>query len=339
MKNPIFDLLLNFNGTINRRAYLAAIVLVLVTIGILQALLSFNILSTHIAHSQLYSSEEIVAHHIFDNLVWVFTPTLVPAHFLIFYSILVATVKRSRALELPKALTITLIVINSCFFSLLSKIHLIINYILNTNNDTQPYLMSQESVFYLSLAILILGLLINCFLIFNNKGKCSSSSINAALMQRKFDKENKFHNQFSYLFFIGRLILINTLIVSTLALSIYLFQDLFKDMIDDIFRNKEIVILSIVVIYSTIFLGLYLYATTKRLNDAGYKTYILVCYIIFIIFISGLFTYIVNLSSLTTQFLSLFLGISKFIVNIVVSSQIIPFLLSSNHKNEPAKSD
>jgi len=336
MKNPIFDLLLNPSGTIDRRAYLAAIILTLVIIGIFQASLSFDILSSHITHLQFGNSEDVFAYHIFDNLVWIFTPTLIPAQFLIFYSVLVATIKRSRALELSKFTTVILAFINFYFFSLLSKIHLIANYTFNTGSEIQQCFISQEVVLYLSLTFLILGLLINCFFIFNSRGKCSNASINTALIQSKL---NKPYNQFGYLFFTGKLILINILIISTVGLSIYLFPTFFKDIINDLFRNQEIAILSITIIYSAVFFGLYLHATAKRLNDAGYKTYILVSYITFLIFISGIFAYTVNLPDLKVQFLSLFLGASKFFFNIIVSSQIIPFLIMAKSSDKQPKSD
>lgn len=108
----------------------------------------------------------------------------------------------------------------------------------------------------------------------------------------------------------------------------YLFYAFFEDIIDDLVREKTAIkLISIIMMFyfSTLF-GLYMHATAKRLNDAGYKTYLLALYTLSIFIIAALFTYLI---SLQTQLSLILLGSSGFFVSIIAASQAIPFLLQT----------
>ena len=128
MNNPVLNLLLNPNGTLSRKSYCAAVILLFVIIGIVVSKVSVHLSST--IYGYTYSDISGPAtFSTFRSLVWIFTPSFIPIYFIGFYSAVAITIKRSRALKLSTTTTFVLAVINSLFFNIFFKIQEIFQYI------------------------------------------------------------------------------------------------------------------------------------------------------------------------------------------------------------------
>ena len=322
MNNPVLNLLLNLNGTLSRKSYCAAVILLFVIIGIVVSKVSVYLSSTVYGYS--YSDISGPAtFSTFKSLVWIFTPSFIPIYFIGFYSAVAITIKRSRALKLSTTTTFVLAVINSLFFNIFFKIQEIFQYIgTSAAGDAGIINLISPIYVYVFLSVFfVLGLLMNLYFLFNRQGGDDHRSIKLQL--QNINKQNSY-NQFAYLFYVAKLMLINLAVTLVLAILVFIFRDSLADMLHE--KEGAITLGLLGVFYFGIFFGLFMHATAKRLNDAGYKTYLLVLYFIFVVIFCGVFAYIVILQ---TSFSLILIGLSTLFVNLFSAVQIIPFLLTS----------
>jgi hypothetical protein len=311
MNNPILNLLINVNGALSRKSYLAAVILMLMLLGISWSLAAYDELGMNLVNTGFFDFDQL-SYFSLDHLIWFSIPEFIPIRFLVFYSILVITIKRARALMLSKFTTVLLVIINVIFFNALLKISFIFDVI-------------QEFGIYFVLACLLLGLIVNLYFIINKAGDDDDLVTRQSLILcGKSTPKN--YDRFTYIFFIGKLMLYNLIIALVIGFVFLVFSDALNDFMRGVLRNGENIstLALLAVLYTFFFSGLYLYATAKRLNNAGYPTYILIVYIISISIISGIFTYFIVIERSYAQTL---LGVSTIFFSLVLKAQILPFLL------------
>jgi len=283
----------------------------LMLLGLSWSLTAYNQLTMNLVDTGFFDFDPL-SYFSLNHLIWFSSPELIPVRFLIFYSILVITIKRARALSLSKFTTVLLVIINVVFFNTLLKINFIFNDI-------------QEFGIYFLLVCLLLGLLVNLYFIINKAGDDDDLVTRQSLIPRG-KSTSKNYDRFTYIFFIGRLMLYNLIITLVIGFVFFVFSDTLNDFMIGVLRNGENVstLALLAVLYTFFFSGLYLYATAKRLNNAGYPTSILIVSIISISITSAIFAYFIIIEGSYAQTL---LGVSTIFFSLVLKAQIIPFLL------------
>ena len=171
MNNSVLNLLLNFNGTLSRKSYCAAVILLFIMIGIAVSKASVYLSSTVYGYSYIGASDP-VTYSTFKSLVWIFTPAIIPIYFIGFYSAIVIAIKRSRALQLSTMVTVMLVVINSVFFNIFFKVQEIFQYIgTSVASGAEAHLILPIYVYVFLSVFFVLGLLMNLYFMLNSRGE------------------------------------------------------------------------------------------------------------------------------------------------------------------------
>lgn len=324
MNNPVLSLLLDVNGAISRKTYCVAVVLLLVLVGLAESATYFDLFSNTFLYAN-FPSTDVHAHILAEGLAWAFTPVFIPTYFLVFYSAVVVTLKRSRALKLSTPVTVLLVLVNTFFFNIFLKSRPVIDYLYISASDAEMSLIPPVLIIFFLFAFIVIGLSVNLYFMFSRQGEDDDNVIKNQV-NGDASKEGAY-NQFRYILFIGKLMLINMVIMLIFIVLAFIFRDALNDIVRD--RGAVMSFVVFCVFYFGVFFGLYMHATAKRLNDAGYRTYLLVLYFIFIVFLSGLLVYFISLKA---PFSLAVLSVSGAFIAVVSAIHVIPFLLKSKYE-------
>ncbi len=307
--------MLDPTGQINKFYYLIGIILLTVLIGLSSSLM-MTFFIVNFAAGEL-GAEKLAEIAVLRNLLSGFLPTLIPLQFLMLWCSITLTKKRVKALEFNKVALFVCILINFMFFNILANGVTVFSYMQGAfAHSYSRYLIEPESVKWFVSTFMVLGLLVNGYFL------VAQASQEDRLANKPLKSTNGF-NQYDFSLYIGKLILVNFIIMLTLAvLAYFALKDLAY-----IIRSDWFLIAAIT--YQLIVLGFYLYGVHQRVKDSGFSS---LYWIVAVLFVIALFASAVYLIQLNNDYSLYVLALLPFMVSISGLLHLLPFIFKSQEK-------